>query len=93
MIVRMFRKYHRQLAIILSIPLLFTVITGVGYTIFDEWLEQEEIGHFLIELHSLELLHLEKFFPLLNALGLIGLIVTGLSMTSLFKQKSRSTNV
>jgi uncharacterized membrane protein affecting hemolysin expression len=41
---RIFRKYHRTLAIILCLPLLVTILTGVGYSIFDEWLEQEQFA-------------------------------------------------
>jgi hypothetical protein len=84
-----FRKYHRLIAIAVSIPLIVTVITGVGYTIFDEWLEQGEIGEFLLKLHTFEIIGLEKIYPLLNGLGLVGLLVTGLSMTGLFKKRSQ----
>ena len=84
---RAFRKYHRQIAIAVCLPLILTVITGVGYTIFDEWFEQEEIAGFLLRLHTLDILGLEKIYPLLNGLGLIGLLVTGLSMTGLFKKR------
>lgn len=84
-----FRKYHRLIAIAVSIPLILTVITGVGYTIFEEWFGQEEFADFLLELHTFEILGLEKIYPLLNALGLVGLLVTGLSMTGLFKKRSQ----
>lgn len=87
---RLFRKYHRTLAIILSLPILLTIITGIGYTIFDELLGLGQIGHLILEIHTMEILHLEKIYPLLNGLGLIGLLVTGLSMTSLFRKQSLS---
>ncbi|MEA5533527.1 peptidase [Crocosphaera sp. XPORK-15E] len=88
--IRLFRKYHRFLAIAVCLPLILTVISGVGYTIFDEWFEQDEIAHFLIKIHTMKLLGLEGIYPLLNGLGLIGLLVTGLSMTSLFKKRHSS---
>lgn len=88
--VRTFRKYHRQIAIAVSIPLMLTVLSGIGYSIFDEWFGQEEIAEFLIEIHTFEFLGLEKIYPLLNGLGLIGLLVTGLSMTGLFKKRPQS---
>lgn len=91
--IRAFRKYHRQIAIILSLPLILTVITGVGYTLVADWFGQEESGEFLLELHTLELFHLEKIYPLLNGLGLIGLLVTGLSMTGLFKTRKPPKNI
>jgi hypothetical protein len=59
----------------------------VGYTIVDEWFEQGKIGHFLLEVHTMEILHLEKIYPLLNGVGLIGLLVTGLTMTNLFRKQ------
>ena len=92
MIRRLFRKYHRLLAIALSLPLLLTVITGVGVTIVDEWFHQEELGEFFLDVHTLKILHLEAIYPLLTGLGLIGLLITGLSMTGLFKDRSRSSN-
>lgn len=89
--IRTFRKYHRLIAIAACIPLILTVITGMGYTIFDEWFHQDEIARFLMQLHTLKFLGLETIYPLLNGLGLVGLLVTGLSMTGLFK-KRRSIN-
>ncbi|AFY75917.1 MAG: peptidase [Hydrococcus sp. C42_A2020_068] len=87
--IRSFRKYHRYIAIAVFAPLILTVITGMGYIIFDEWLGQEEIGGFLLRLHTLDILGLESIYPILNGLGLAGLIVTGLSMTGLFKKRSQ----
>jgi len=84
--IRTFRKYHRLIAIAACVPLILTVITGMGYTIFDEWFHQDEIGGFLMQLHTLKFLGLETIYPLLNGLGLVGLLVTGLSMTGLFKK-------
>lgn len=87
MIVRTFRKYHRTLAIILCLPLILTVLSGMGYIIFDDWFGQEDIAHFLMEIHTFEFLGLEKIYPVLNGLGLIGLLVTGLTMSSLFRKR------
>lgn len=90
---RVFRKYHRMIAITASLPLLLTVITGVGYTIFDEWFHQDEIGGFLIRLHTLKIFGLDEIYPVLNGVALIGLLVTGLSMTSLFKKRPQPKSV
>jgi hypothetical protein len=84
---RLFRKYHRNLAIILSSPILLTVITGVAYCIFNDWLGQESVGEVMLQIHTMEILHLEKIYPLLNGIGMIGLLITGLSMTRLFSQQ------
>jgi hypothetical protein len=84
---RTFRKYHRTLALIACLPLIVTVISGVGYTIMGEWFHQDEIGEFLLSLHTFEIIHLEKIYPLLNGIGLIGLLVTGITMTGIFKKR------
>ncbi|MBU7584748.1 MAG: peptidase [Nostoc sp. TH1S01] len=85
---RMFRRYHRQLAIILCLPLFLTVLTGMGYTVAHEWLHQDELGEFLLGLHTLEIIHLEEIYPILNGLGLVGLLITGVTMTGLFRQRA-----
>jgi hypothetical protein len=85
---RMFRRYHRQIAIILCLPLFLTVLTGMSFTIAHEWLHQDDLGEFILRLHTLEILHLEKIYPLLNGLGLVGLLITGLSMTGLFRTRA-----
>ncbi|MBD2518680.1 peptidase [Nostoc sp. FACHB-973] len=85
---RMFRRYHRQIAIVLCLPLFLTVLTGMSFTIAHEWLHQDDLGEFLLRLHTLEILHLEKIYPLLNGLGLVGLLITGISMTGLFRTRA-----
>lgn len=87
MIKKAFRKYHRSLAIILCLPLILTTLTGMGYIIFDEWFGMDDIAHFLMEIHTFEFLGLEKVYPVLNGLGLIGLLVTGITMTGLGRKR------
>jgi hypothetical protein len=86
---RAFRKYHRGLALIVSLPLILTVLSGMAYTIFDEWLEIDGLGEKMMQIHTMEFLGLGEFYPILNGIGLVGMLVTGVSMTSLFR-KSRS---
>lgn len=89
---RLFRKYHRILGIILSVPLLLTVLTGMLTTVVHEW--SVSIGvpaSFLLSLHTGEIFHLEGIYPILNGLGLLGLLATGLSMSGLFGKKTRQT--
>ena len=85
-----FRRYHRQLAIIMCLPLTLTVITGVAYPIADQWLSLHQVAGVLLQIHSGSLFGMETTYPLLNGLGLIGLLVTGLSMTNPFRK--RATN-
>ena len=85
---RTFRKYHRWIAPLLALPIFLTVITGMLITIVDEW--DLKIGlklQWLLEIHTGEFLHLERIYPILNGLGLLALLITGLSLTGLFNPK------
>lgn len=84
-----FRKYHRLLAIIVCIPISVTVLTGIAVTLVEEWGLGAGIipRSFLLDLHTGELFHLQAIYPLLNGLGLIGLLITGLSMSGLLSRK------
>ncbi|MEE3718995.1 hypothetical protein V2H45_19810 [Tumidithrix elongata RA019] len=87
---RIFRKYHRWIALALCLPLFTTVLTGMGYTIADEWFHQRELGKWLLSIHTFEIFKLERFFPILTGMGLIGLLITGMSMSNLFRKRSES---
>lgn len=78
-----FRKYHRQLSIIFSLPLIFITLTGIVEPILKE-LHFKEAAEFMLEIHSGEILGTEIIYSVLCGLGLLGLLVTGLSMTGLF---------
>lgn len=89
---RAFRKYHRTLAIIISLPLALTVLTGMAATIVREWpISTGLSSSLLLSIHTGEVFHLQAIYPILNGLGLIGLLVTGLSMSSLFGRKTQQT--
>lgn len=88
---RLFRKYHRWLAIAYALPLLLTVITGMLFPIAKGF-HQRQIAGFLIHLHTLETFGLDSFFPIINGIGLLGLLVTGIYMTSLFRERRFSSN-
>lgn len=82
-----FRRYHRQLAVIVCLPIALTVITGIAYPIFDQWLALHQVSKLMLQIHSGRIFGLEAIYPILNGLGLFGLLVTGLSMTPLFRKK------
>ncbi len=86
--IRLFRKYHRLLAIIMVLPISLTVLTGMAYPLAEK-LEAESTARILIGLHSGEIFGLEAIYPLLNGLGLVGLLVTGITMTGLFRQSRK----
>jgi hypothetical protein len=94
---RSFRKYHRFLAPILFLPLALTVLTGMAVTMAESWSLNFGISRGdILSLHTGEIFHLQGIYPILNGLGLIGLLVTGVSMTGIFNRKkprSASENV
>ena len=74
------RELHRAIAPFVMLPLLVTVTSGVGYRLARDWfgLGREQV-HWLMTLHEGEWLGstLEPFVVLLNALGLVGMLITG----------------
>ncbi len=88
-----FRKYHRILAIIVALPLTLTVVTGMLTTVVKEWPINTEISaRLLLQIHTGEIFNLQASYPILNGLGLIGLLVTGLSMSGLFGRRKQPTS-
>ncbi len=88
---RLFRQYHRKIAIVLCLPLLLTVLTGMGYTMVGEWSMNLGLSRSqMMKLHTGELFRLQGIYPILNGIGLIGLLVTGLSMSNLFKKRKET---
>jgi hypothetical protein len=81
------RRYHRLIAVMMCIPLALTIITGMVYPVFSEWVPVNSVSGLLLKIHSGRIFGLQAIYPVLNGLGLAGLLVTGLSMTRLFRQK------
>ena len=77
------RRWHGRLAPLVLAPLLLTVITGMGYRLLRDWggLGRDQ-AHLLLVLHEGEWLgpHWESFYVLLNGLGLLWMLITGLGM-------------
>jgi uncharacterized iron-regulated membrane protein len=85
---RFFRKSHRYLSLIIALPLVLTVLTGMATTVAQEWpLKIGLSSSLLLKIHTGEILGLQAIYPILNGIGLIGLLVTGLSMSGLFKKR------
>ncbi|WP_293144979.1 MULTISPECIES: peptidase [unclassified Microcoleus] len=90
---RGFRKYHRIIGIIVALPIVLTVLTGMAITIIREWpLGIEISSRFLLKIHTGEIFHLQAIYPILNGLGMLGLLVTGLSMSGLFGRRKQPTS-
>lgn len=75
------RQLHRTLAPIMLLPILLTLITGSLYQIAD-LADKGDSFSWLIEMHKGHFgnINLEIIYPLLNALGLLVLAITGISM-------------
>jgi hypothetical protein len=85
-----FRKLHRQIAPILFLPLFITAITGIAYRLGKSWFGMSpDVAEIFMVIHQGEFLgsQLKPVYVLLNGLGLIGIAVTGLSMTGIFRPK------
>lgn len=85
-----FRQLHRKLSLIIFLPLALTAVTGVAYQVATSWFHlDDDKMHFLMDIHAGNFRGLEKIYPVLNGLGVIGLIVTGLTMTGLFRSRPK----
>lgn len=84
-----FRKYHRALASIIFLPLILTVLTGMATTMTAEWRWNLGISRgLLLSIHTGEIFHLQAIYPMLNGVGTLGLLITGITMTGIFNRKA-----
>ena len=86
-----FRKYHRQLAILTLLPILLVTLTGMMIPIFEE-LHLEGLPELMTKVHSGAVFGSDLVYSVLVGLGLLGLIVTGFTMTGLMPGKRFSSN-
>ncbi|MDB9314855.1 PepSY domain-containing protein [Spirulina sp. CS-785/01] len=92
---RKIRKWHRYLAPIVFIPFFLTAATGVGYRVSKSWFgASDEVGDFFMLIHQGTWLgqELRVFYVLLNGLGLLAMLFTGITMTRLFRSEQRKIN-
>lgn len=75
------RQLHRALAPVMLLPILLTLITGSIYQMLDLMGKGDDFD-WLLSLHkgAFGVLNLEIIYPFLNALGLLVLAITGISM-------------
>jgi hypothetical protein len=82
-----FRQFHSKLALVISIPLIITIATGIAAPILEDWFGLKNAAKFVVSIHTGKILGLEAIYPVINGLGLLVLLVTGLSMTSFFRKR------
>lgn len=88
-----FRKFHRKIAPIVFIPLFLTAFTGMAYRLGRNWMGlSEEKADILLIIHQGEFLGepLVPIYVLLVGLGLIAMIVTGLTMVRLAQERRKN---
>jgi len=86
------RKLHRTLAPILFIPFFLTAFTGVAYRLGESWFGlSDNTIEWMMYIHQGSYLgpQLRSVYVLLNGLGLVGMLVSGIMMTSIFMRRSR----
>ena len=80
---RRIRQLHRWMAPVVVLPLLISVTTGVAYRLARDWggMARDQV-HWLMTLHEGEWLgpQLEPVVVLLNGLGLLWMLITGVSL-------------
>ncbi len=95
MIKQKFRQLHRVVAPIVFLPLFVTVITGVAYRLGRNWFGlSRDQAHILMAIHEAEYLgdEIKSFYVLLNGIGLIWMLVTGIVMSGLFRKNKPKQN-
>ena len=77
------RELHQRIAPVVLLPVFVTVCSGVGYRLARDWFgASREQVHWLMTLHEGEWLGptLEPVVVLMNAIGLLWMLITGLAL-------------
>ena len=85
---RSLRNLHRKLAPIVFLPLFVSAFTGVGYRIGKTWFGfSDNFGDVMMYIHQGTYLgsQLRPFYVLLNGLGLVAMVVSGVVMSGIFR--------
>ncbi|NER80189.1 MAG: PepSY domain-containing protein [Leptolyngbya sp. SIO1D8] len=87
------RQLHRALVPVMVLPLLLTLTTGV---LFQLAVASDRANDFLwlLDLHrgTFGSVNLDFIYPILNALGLLTLLITGVLMWLQFPSRKRHNN-
>lgn len=92
---RKLRQLHRKIAPVVFIPLFLTAFTGVAYRVARSWFGvSDEIGEALMFIHQGTFLgkELRVFYVILNALGLLAMLFTGIIMTGIFRSRGETNS-
>lgn len=84
------RWFHHILAVIAFLPLLVTSLTGIGYRLGKAWFGlSNQQASILLRIHQGSYLGstFKPVYVLLVGAGLVGLLITGIQMTSIFGRR------
>lgn len=84
------RQLHKTVAPIVFLPLFVTIVTGVGYRLGRSWFGlTRDQAHILMVIHEGEYLgnDIKPFYVLLNGIGLLWMLGTGIAMSGLFNKR------
>ncbi len=90
------RKLHRKTAPILFIPLLLTALTGIAFRVGRSWFGLSDgFGDFMMVLHEGRFLGkpIVPIYVLLVGLGLVGMVVSGITLIKQRKQAATSKSL
>lgn len=75
------RQLHKALVPVMLVPLLLTLVTGMGFQMAIVTGKGSEFS-WLLALHrgKFGAINLEMFYPFLNGLGLLTMLITGFVM-------------
>jgi uncharacterized iron-regulated membrane protein len=88
------RKLHRKIAPIVFLPLFVTALTGITYRVARSWLgASDKIGDMIMFIHQGTYLgkELRVFYVILNGLGLIAMVVSGIIMSGIFSNRRKGS--
>lgn len=91
--IRFLRKLHRRVAPILFLPLLLSASTGVLFRVARSWFgASKETGEIIMYFHQGSFFghELKVFYVILNGLGVLVMLLTGIMMTGLWKSDSKN---
>lgn len=86
-----FRKYHRQLSIMTLLPMILVTVTGIVIPMLES-MGLEKTAAFLAKVHTGQVFGSDLIYCVLIGMGLLGLIVTGFTMTGLLPKQRSLTN-
>lgn len=89
------RQLHRKIAPIVFLPLFITAFTGVSYRVARSWFgASDKIGEVLMLIHQGTFLgkELRVFYVILNGLGLVAMLFSGIMMTGIFRSRKKTEN-